>query len=117
MTSPANSIKIAYEPLRSLPFGTVTTSYIPIGGSFANPARLINVTNLTDSNILISFDGITDHTIVAAGSFFLYDYCSNKSDSGGIFEQPERTQIYAKAESSLPTTGKLYVTVIYASNV
>jgi hypothetical protein len=117
MANLVSSVRVRYEPLRSVAFGAITTVYAGVGLPFANPIRILKVTNLTDKNILVSLNGIDDHDIVAANGFFLYDYASNKSDAAGLLEQPQDDRIYVKAASALPTTGNLYVTVVYASQV
>ncbi len=117
MASLTSSIRVRYEPLRSVAFGTITTVYEPIGLPFANPVRILKVTNLTDQPVLMSLNGIDDHDIVAANGFFLYDYSSNRSDAAGLLEQPQGDRIYVRAEDVLPSDGNVYVTVVYASQV
>jgi hypothetical protein len=117
MSNLVSSIRVRYEPLRSVAFGTVTAMYEPVGLPFANPVRILKVTNLTDEAAIISLNGIDDHDIVAANGFFLYDYASNKANAAGLLEQPQGDRIYVKAESVLPTAGNIYVTVVYASQV
>jgi hypothetical protein len=117
MSNLVSSIRVRYEPLRSTLFSAITSSYQSVGLPFANPVRILKVTNVTNQSILISLNGIDDHDIVAANGFFLYDYSSNKANAGGLLEQPQGDRIYIKAQSSLPTIGSLYVTVVYASQV
>lgn len=117
MGNVASSARIRFEPLRSLDFDFITGSYEPVGLPFANPVRILKVTNLTDENVLVSFNGIDDHDVVAANGFFLYDYTSNRTDSAGILEQPQGDRVYVKAENLLPDIGTLYVTIVYASQV
>jgi hypothetical protein len=117
MSNLVSSIRVRYEPLRSVVYSTVSASYEPVGLPFANPVRILKVTNLTNQNVLISLNGIDDHDIVAAGGFFLYDYSSNKANAAGLLEQPQGDRIYVKAPSTLPTVGNVYVTVVYASQV
>lgn len=113
-----SSIRVRYEPLRSVGFGSITSMYESVGLPFANPVRILKVTNLTDKNILVSLNGLDDHDIVSANGFFLYDYSSNKANVAGLLEQPQGDRIYIKSETvSLPTLGNLYVTVVYASQV
>ena len=117
MANLISSIRVRYEPLRSLAFGGITSVYAPVGLPFNNPVRILKVSNLTDENILVSLNGVDNHDIVPANAFFLYDYSSNKSDAAGLLEQPQGDQIYVKAETILPVTGNVYVTVVYASQV
>lgn len=117
MSTILSAIRLRFEPLRSLAFGSITGTYAGVGTPFVHPIRLLKVTNLTDENIIVSFDGITDHDVVAANGFFLYDYASNKADQAGVLEQSVGTRLYIKAESALPTLGNLYVTVQYAAHM
>lgn len=111
----AYSVRIFYEPLRSLAFGSVSGTYAAVGTPFAYAIREIKVTNLTNANLLISFDGVTNHDVVAATSAYIYDYCSNRADLGGALSQSAGQTLFVKSETSNPSSGNLYVTVIYAA--
>lgn len=115
--SNAHAVRIAFENLRSLGFASISGTYAGVGAPFANPVRQIKISNFMDDNLLISFNGINDKDVVAANGFCLYDYTSNRTDSGGNLEQPAGIRIYVKQESGAPTSGNVYVTVIYASEV
>lgn len=117
MSNLTSSVRVRYEPLRSISFLDITDDYQSVGLPFANPVRILKVTNLTDENVLISLNGVDDHDIVPANGFFLYDYSSNKANAGGLLEQPQGDRIYVAAENTLPATGNVYVTVVYASQV
>jgi len=60
-------------------------------------------------------DGVNDMDVVAGSGFYLYDFASNASDRGGLFEQQANQIVYVKRESAAPTLGSVYVTVIYAT--
>lgn len=113
----ASSILVRFEPLRSVAFGGISGAYAGVGSPFANPVRLICIDNFTDVNIFVSFNGVDNHTVVAANGFKLLDYSSNKGEKGGLLEQSQGTRVYVKAETSNPSLGNVYVTVIYASQV
>ena len=117
MSNVASSARVRYEPLRSINGSSISADYQGVGTPFANPVRILKVTNLSDEDVFVSLNGIDDHDVVAANGFFLYDYCTNRSSVGGLLEQPQGDRIYVKAIGSLPTTGALYVTVVYASQV
>ena len=105
-----------YEALRSLAFGSIPTgSWAAVGTPYANPARIIKLTNTTNGNILISYDGVTTHDIMVAGTQEIIDYSSDKSNQAGVLEQQANTQLYVQYTGSAPTSGNFYVTVIYAS--
>lgn len=114
--------KVRYEPRRSLGYVAIIAGgamYVPIGTAFANPPRMLKLTNLTDADLDVSFDGITDEDIVAAGQAWIYDYCSNASEQAGNLEQAAQTFLYVRVngESAAPTKKSVYVTLIYASTV
>jgi hypothetical protein len=117
MSNLASSILVRFEPLRSIAFGSISGTYTGVGAPFANPIRLISIDNFTDENVLISFNGTDDNTVVASNGFKLFDYNSNKGEKAGLLEQPQGTRVYVKSESSNPSLGHVYVTVIYASQV
>jgi hypothetical protein len=117
MGNVSSSVRARYENLRSLAFGGISGTYAGVGTSFVYPVRILKVTNLTDKDLLISFNGVDDMDVCPANAFYLYDYGSNKADQGGFFEQAAGNRLYAKQASGAPTSGSVYVTVVYASQV
>ncbi len=87
MFNSAASVKVYYEPLRSLAAGSITGAYAAVGTPFVHPVRQLIVHNLTNANVLVSFDGVTDHTVLSATSAEILDHGSNKSNQGGDFVQ------------------------------
>jgi hypothetical protein len=110
------SLAIRWRPeeLRSLAFGSVAAGYTALGGPMDNPVVNYKISNLTDANILVSFDGSTDHDIVAANGFVLYDIASNKG-KGDVLALTKGAQVYVKRESAAPTSGNVYLTVFYTA--
>ena len=108
-----NSVRIRYEDLRSLGFASITSNYVAVGTAFANPVSILRVTNTTDANLLVSFDGVADQDICAGNSAYVYDYCTNRASQAGYAEQSAGERIYIKAEGTLLTMGTVYVTLIY----
>lgn len=110
--------KVRFENLRSLAAASIGAGYTGVGASFANPVRMLKVTNLSDSDLMISFNGIDDKDVIAAQSAWIYDYCSNMSTQSGNMEQTVGDRVYVKFITGAPTNGKaVYVTVIYAGVV
>lgn len=103
------------EPLRSLAFGSVGASYTALGNPLEDPIINYKISNFTDANIIVSFDGVTDHDVVAANGFVLYDVQANHG-KGLALALTEGAQVYVKRESGAPTTGNVYLTVFYAAN-
>lgn len=109
------SVRIRYEALRSLAFGGISGTYAGVGTAFANPVRMLKITNRTDADLLVSFDGVTDRDIIPANTIEVLDYGSNKADTGGQLDQSMGERVYVKQAGGAATTGSVYVTVIYAS--
>ena len=108
------SVTMKAEPLRSTAFGSVGTGYSALGTALVNPPRIYHIQNLTDANILVSYDGSTDNEAVAAGGFLLLDITSNMSRSEGFYF-PKGMTTYIKREAGAPTTGNVYLSVYYGT--
>jgi hypothetical protein len=104
-------IRVVFDQLRSLAFGGIGVGYAPVGGVFLHPMRIISIKNLTDANLLFSFDGVNDYDIVPAEAGVVYDLCTNRVGTLGAFLSVG-TQVYVK-ESGVPTVGAVYVTCLY----
>ncbi len=106
-----NSLLVRYEDLRSLGFAAISGTYAGVGTSFVHPVRMLKVSNLTNANLIISFNGIDDKDA------YIYDFASNQSESAGNLEQQAGERLYVREEDVAPTLGNVYVTVIYADQV
>ncbi len=100
-----------WETLRVLAAEDISPTYVPLGDSLENPARIIKMVNTTDVDILVSTNGSDDMDVCPAGGFFLYDIMSNKSEQSCMFVD-QGTVFYISGE---PTTGSVYLVVIYTS--
>ena len=109
----SQAIRLDVEPLRSLAFGSLIGTYMGVGTEIENPVRILRIQNLTDVEILISYDGLTDHEILAPSSFLLLDITANKSREHGYY-MAQGTRVYVKT-SGAPSEGGVYVSVYYGS--
>ena len=111
-----SSNRVKFEPVRYLAAGSIGALFpTAVGLPFAHPVRLIHINNLTDVDLLFSFDGVVSHGVIAARGFVLYDYGSNKADAVGFLEQSVGERVYVQAITVLPSLNGVYVTVMYAS--
>lgn len=103
------------DSLRSVAFGTITNAYTVLGAILSHTWRMFKITNTTNANMLISFDGTTDNLIVPAGSFTLYDLSTNAPPLSEVdnLVLGINTQFYLKY-STAPTSGSVYLEGIYA---
>jgi hypothetical protein len=109
------NVRIRYEPLRSVPYTSVSGVYAGVGSAFVNPVRLLKITNTTDADIIISFDGVNDQDILPARTSEIWDYGSNRGLVGSTLDQSQGERVYVK-QVSAPTSGTVYVVVLYASS-
>lgn len=102
--------KLVYETLRSRDSATFTGSYQTLGSALSNPASIVKLINNSTVLVTISVDGVNDHDVAPANSFWLYDATSDSAlESGSIFV-PKGTQYYIKGSAG---TGSVYLVVQY----
>ena len=105
------AIRLKPETVRSLAAASVVGGYTAVGTEFLEPSRILILQNLTDGDVMFSFDGVNDHLAVAGPGAFVLDITSNKGVAGGLFIAQE-TIIYVKRIDT-PTTGSVYVSTFY----
>ena len=105
--------RVQFNPLGLVAFGSITGSYTTFGAAMPGHARLICFTNSTNQDLLISANGVTDHLRIAAGSFKLFDFTTNRVDVDGLFVQ-KGDQFYIKYTSA-PSSGNAWIEVITAA--
>ncbi len=116
------SLRIAAEPLRYLDFSDISSLYVALGGPLENPAQMHSMVNMTNSNLVWSFDGIHDHGFLGAnGGSFIFDLTTNKSEyQEGLYEA-KGLQIYIGTDTNSaavnPTSGGVYMTVLYSAQL
>ena len=103
-------IRVFPEALRSRDSATFTGAYQTLGIVLAHNPFLWKIVNASTVPITISLDGVVDHDICPAGSFFLYDEGANASREGGL-TVANGTQIWVKGAAGV---GFVYLVVQYA---
>jgi hypothetical protein len=106
-----NSLRIDYETLRSLAFGSISGTYAAIGAVFASRALVVKIYNGTDVDLLISTDGSTDHDIIPSSASFTIDVNANQLSEEGLFF-PKGSRFYVKQASGAASSGSVYLTVL-----
>ena len=86
-----------------------------VGSAFAYPIKLLKIVNLTNANLIVSYDGVNNQDIVTANGGCIYDVAANKADPAGTFQLSVGDRVYVMEETSAPTSGNVYVVVVYAS--
>lgn len=104
-----------FDTLRSVAFGSIAASYTAVGSAFTHSVRTLKIVNLTDQPVLVSFDGTNDNDVLPMNSGEVYDFGANSVANVGNFEQPNNTTVYVKRQGSAPSSGSVYVVIIYGA--
>jgi len=98
------------EALRSIDSGNFDGTYMALGTPLGHQACLIKFTNLSDVDVTVSWDGgTTDHDLVPANGFALYDVTQQTQRESGIYVA-KGTPFYVKGSQG---TGLVYLTALY----
>jgi hypothetical protein len=107
-----DSIRAAWAPLRSLPFGSILNTYVGVGTALNTPVRIIHILNNTDALLMFSWDGIKDNFVLPPGGYMVIDLTTNQSGINGFF-LPGSKRLYVK-QISAPSTGSVYFSLVYS---
>jgi hypothetical protein len=108
---PAIQQRLTPEVLRSIDASTFNATYQALGTPLDNPSRIMKITNASDVDVLVSWDGVEDHEFVPMGSFLLLDETANAVPQSQL-AAPQGTQIYVNGSAG---TGSVYLSTYYAS--
>lgn len=109
------NIRLEYENLRSLAFGSIGAAYTIVGTAFSNPIIIYKIYNGTDQDVLFSTDGTNDKDILPIGANFVVDVRTNKAkDGAGLAVQKGGAFYIKQGAGGAPTSGSVYVTALYA---
>jgi hypothetical protein len=106
------SIRAFFDPLRSVGFASLTSSYTPIGSAPTNPLRVILFQNATDTSIMFSFNGTDDHLFLPPSGFFVVDLTTNKNTDAGFFLFAG-APLLVKDTGTPATSGAVYISAVY----
>lgn len=110
----AYGTRAQFDAVRELAFGSISGAYAAVGNATTDHARLIRFVNGTDAQVYISLDGTRDQIRLAANSFALFDFSTNKIQDDGLFVSVG-TVFYTKQVSGAPTTGSVWIEVVSGS--
>lgn len=107
---------VRFAPMLSIASGSITASYTTLG-TVTQPGRLVTFINDTDADVLISFNASDDNIFLQAGSGQIFDFETNAVDSQNNFALAVNTVVSIKYASGAPTTGSVYVELVYSKPV
>lgn len=114
----ANNEKVAeFAPMDTLAFGSITGTYAIIGTANSRPVVLLEITNLTNEDMIISTDAgvAAGHIIVPSNGSKTYDVRTNNLSGRGFSLQKGEGYYAKRAGGSDPTSGSVYLTRIYGN--
>lgn len=105
------SAQAVFNPIQSISSASLTGSYQAFA-TFTYPLRILHIINNSTLIVTFSLDGGTsDHIVVPAGGFVLYDFGTNKGASAPALELPP-TPILIKGTAG---TGNIYAISVAAN--
>lgn len=105
------ALRLQFETVRSLAFGSIGGAYMGIGTALTRPARQVFVQNLTDASLMFSINGVNDHFALPAQGFLLLDITANHAKADGFYIALG-TRFYVRTIGT-PTSGTVYVSSMY----
>jgi hypothetical protein len=110
------STRLAVEPVRERGFATIAAGYMSVGTPVDYASSFIVFQNLTDTSVMVSFNGIDDNLPLPMAGGLVLDVTSNKSREGGFYVA-EGTQFYVRHLGIAPTVGSFYITNFYGDEL
>lgn len=104
------STRIFPNTLLTFDTATLTGSYQFIG-SLPESTRIIKFKNSSSVPVTISWNGVNDHDVLAAGEFTLLDISSNREVASNVLEIPKGQGFFIKGSAGI---GLVYISSYYA---
>ena len=102
-----------FDAVREVAFGGISGTYAVVGGPLTDHARIIRFVNSTNAEVYITTDPTENEIRMAASSFVLYDFSTNRIQNDGLFVHVG-TQFYVKQVSGAAGSGAVWIEVISA---
>lgn len=109
------AIRLLPDPIRTIGFAAIGALYAGVGTALGRPARIIYILNVTDEDLMFSFDGINDHFVVAENGFLLLDISANKTIETGFF-LAEGQRLYVR-ELVSPAAGDVWFSTFFGADL
>ena len=93
-------LQVNFDAVRSIDSATFTGAYQAVGVPLTTPLRMLKFINDSSVIVTVSLDGVTDHDILPANSFVIYDFTANEMRDDGFFVA-NNTQFWAKGAAGV----------------
>lgn len=101
----------AFDTLRSVAFGSLTSSYVQLGAVLPNSAVAITFKNNTNGTVLVSTNGTSDMLAYPPQSYGVYDIRTNAPNAIDYL-LAKGTPFLVKYSGSAPTSGSFYIEAV-----
>ena len=108
------AIKSSVKPVEMASFNTtgLTTSYKVVNASGLTKACfLLRTSNDSDTDVLVSYDGSTDHDFVKLGTSLQLPFQNNANPNNSVANIGKNTKVYVKGAGA--GTGLIYLSAYY----
>lgn len=105
------AVRFQAETVRTLAFGSIGVGYTGVGTAMTRPIRFFVMQNLTDAQLMFSFDGVNDHIPLPSSGYLVLDISSNQTFGQGFY-LAEGARLYVK-QIGAPTSGNVYFSAFY----
>lgn len=100
---------VTAQVLTSRSSATMTGSFVLLG-TLSEAAFLLRITNDSDKNVIVSFDGINDQDIVLDGQTIEIYSQANAQPNNWVAQFPKGRKVFIKSAAG---TGNIYLTTYY----
>jgi hypothetical protein len=111
----SSSQVVSFDALRTVAYSGISGTYAAVGGALAHPTRLICFTNTSDGDATVSIDGTNAILVVPAGSFKLFDLCTNRLHVSQYWVIQAGTQFFVASSASL-SKGAFYIECLWGTD-
>lgn len=102
----AQSTVLYPMPMATFNSATLSGSFQAIGSALPDEARIVKMVNSSTVPVVISLNGSTNHDVLPAGGFFLYDVGTNRGNSSPLMCLQKGTQFYINGSAGV---GSIYL--------
>jgi len=103
-----------FDSVREVAFGGISGTFAVVGTPLTDHARVVTFVNSTNVEVYISVDAVNNNIRLAANSFRLIDFSTNRIHDDGLFVSMG-TQFYVKQVAGAPGSGAVWIEVISAT--
>lgn len=120
MATSITSDSLGFAPLGTLAFGSISATYASVL-TLQFPARVLILRNQTDHDVIFQIskstpasNGTNDGVYIATGETLTLDITANKSLVAGYSAFSKGAVVWVRAPGTLPTTGSVWASYVYA---